>query len=351
MAGRRAGEADVLAEVEGDAAVVAAARAGADPDQLAAGAELVEPGRRVGAEPARQHVALPDLRGQRDALQRHQRLAQAVGAGAGGAVGVDVLPARQEAGEAVAVGGLDLAAQVGEAGAAHPAQDVGVAPLALGAARQQLAADQRPFALQLAQRRGRVDAVAGGELRGREGAVGAGVAADQGAHRVGVVLEEGLRQAGRRRHAERVAVEAGVLGGDVALLAADPDQGDAALGDQLLQHRGGRVALGDPLGALLRGQVAEVAQQLLQGVAVAGAARPRCGAGAAPRPPPAPRGRSARAAPPGRAARAAGRGRGPAPRRGARRSACPPRTCRWRRSRRAARRRRARRSASRPRPG
>ena len=50
---RRAGEADVLAEVEGDAAVVAAAGAGADPDHLAAGAELVEPGsasrRRAGA--------------------------------------------------------------------------------------------------------------------------------------------------------------------------------------------------------------------------------------------------------------------------------------------------------------
>ena len=46
---RRAGEADVLAEVEGDAAVVAAQRPGPDPDQLAAGAELVEPARRVGA--------------------------------------------------------------------------------------------------------------------------------------------------------------------------------------------------------------------------------------------------------------------------------------------------------------
>ena len=59
---RRAGEANVLAEVEGDAAVAAAAGAGADPDQLAAGAELVEPGWRVGAEAAWQHVSLPDLR-------------------------------------------------------------------------------------------------------------------------------------------------------------------------------------------------------------------------------------------------------------------------------------------------
>ena len=164
---RRPREADVLAEVEGDAAVVAPAGAGADPDDLAAGAELVEPGRRVGAEPPRQHVLLPDLRRQHHALQRHQRLAQPVGAGAGGAVGVDVLPVGQEAGEALARGGFDLAAQVGEAGAAHAAQDVRVAPLALAAAGQQLAADEDARALELAQG-GRRD-------RSRSGAAGCAV--------------------------------------------------------------------------------------------------------------------------------------------------------------------------------
>ena len=41
---------------------------------------------------------------QGDALQRHQRLAQAVGPGAGGAEGVDVLPARQEAGQLAQAG-------------------------------------------------------------------------------------------------------------------------------------------------------------------------------------------------------------------------------------------------------
>ena len=38
----------------------------ADPDQLAAGAELIQPGRAVAAEAARQDVAFPGLRGQRD---------------------------------------------------------------------------------------------------------------------------------------------------------------------------------------------------------------------------------------------------------------------------------------------
>ena len=160
----RAGEADVVAEVEGDAAVAATAGAGADPDHLAAGAEFVEPGRRVGAKAAGQDVLLPDLRRQGDALQRHQRLAQTVRAGAGGAMGIDVLPARQEAGEAVATGGLDFAAQVGETGAAHAAQHLGIAPLAFAATRQQLAADQGAGPLELTQRRHRVDPVARGEL-------------------------------------------------------------------------------------------------------------------------------------------------------------------------------------------
>src|SRR4029079_2195813 len=148
---RRPGEADVLAEVEGDAAVVAAEGAGADPDQLAAGAELVEPALRVGAEAARQHVGLPGFRRQRDPLQRHQRLAQAVEAGAGAAEGIDVLPAREEAGELAGVGRLDLLAQAGEAGAADPAQDFGVAPLALGPPRSQLAAGQGALAPPAAQ--------------------------------------------------------------------------------------------------------------------------------------------------------------------------------------------------------
>ena len=273
VGGRRPGEADVFAEVEGDAAVAAPEAPGADPDQLAAGAELVEPVRGVGAEPPRQHVGLPHFRRQRDALQRHQRLAQAVGAGARFAERVDVLPARQEAGELGPVGRLDLFAQAGERGAPHPAEHVGVAPLPLGPARQQLAADQRAFLLELAQRRPGVDAVALHQLPGRERAVGAGVAADQRAHRVGMVLEEGLRQPGRRRHAERVAVEPGVLGGDPALLAGDPHLGDPPLRGQLVEHRFRRVALVTRSVRLLGGQVADVAEQLLERVAVAGLAR------------------------------------------------------------------------------
>ena len=61
------------------------------------------------------------------------------------------MPARQEAAERRLLGGLDLLAQRGERRAAQTAQDVGVAPLALGPARPQLAADQLVLALELAQ--------------------------------------------------------------------------------------------------------------------------------------------------------------------------------------------------------
>ena len=81
-------------------------------------------------------------------------------------------------------------------------------------------------------------------------------------------LEEGLRQPAGRRHPERVAVEAGVLGRDPALLAGDPDLDRATLGVELLEHRRSRVVLGDALLGLGDGQVAEPAQDQLELVAV-----------------------------------------------------------------------------------
>ena len=102
--------ADLVAEVERDPI-----EARSDPDDLAAGAELVEPGGAVAAEAARQHVVLPGPGGQRHTLHGHQRLPQTVGAGAGGAVGVHVLPAGQEARQLPAVGRLHLLAELGEA--------------------------------------------------------------------------------------------------------------------------------------------------------------------------------------------------------------------------------------------
>src|SRR6202020_1355678 len=107
---RRPDQRRVLAEVQRDAPR-AAKRAGADPDELAARAEAVEPRRRIGAEAAWEYVALPHLDGQREALQRHERLAQAVNAGAGARVAVDALPRRQEGRQRALVGRLDFLTQ------------------------------------------------------------------------------------------------------------------------------------------------------------------------------------------------------------------------------------------------
>ena len=106
---RRAEPAGILAEVEGHLARMPAERAGPHPHQLAAGAELVHPGLRVAPDPARQHVALPHLGGQRQALERDEHLAQAVHAGAARGRRVHALPRRQESGERPLLRWLDLA--------------------------------------------------------------------------------------------------------------------------------------------------------------------------------------------------------------------------------------------------
>ena len=85
--------------------------------------------------PARKHVALPQRRGQRDPLERNERLAQRLSTS-------DPVPGGKEAAERGLLGGLDLAAQHGERRAADAAQDVRIAPLALGAAGPKLAADE-----------------------------------------------------------------------------------------------------------------------------------------------------------------------------------------------------------------
>ena len=84
-----------------------------------------------------------------------------------------------------------------------------------------------------ASTRRQVEPVALLERARLERAVGAGVAAHEPLHRVGDVLEEDLGQTGGRHRAERVAVEAGVLGGDPARLAADAQPHGAALAVEL----------------------------------------------------------------------------------------------------------------------
>ena len=64
--------------------------------------------------------------------------------------------------------------------------------------------------------------------------MGAGVARDQVDDRRGDGVGAGARQADRHGHAERVAEPAGVLGRADPLLAGDPGEERAALGDELV---------------------------------------------------------------------------------------------------------------------
>ena len=231
----------VVAEVQRDAAGRAAERAGSHPDDLARRAELIHPRRRVRAEAARQHVALPHLGGQREPLQRHEHLAQPVDPSARGRMAVDALPGGQERRQRALVGRLDLLAQRRERGAPQAPQDLGVTPLRLArtAAGPQLAANDLPVALQPLQDRSRIDLVARAQLVGRERPVRACIARCERRERIGHVGDERLGQPARRDRAERVAVQAGVVGGDPALLAADPQRDRAALGQERLDHRVG----------------------------------------------------------------------------------------------------------------
>ncbi len=100
--------------------------------------------------------------------------------------------------------------------------------------------------------------------------MGTRVAAHEGRLGVGHVVEEGVGEPARRRHAERVAIQARVLGRDPPLLAGDPHAHGPALALELGEHRLGRVALRRARLALGRGEIPEPAQDLLERVAILG---------------------------------------------------------------------------------
>ena len=87
----------IVTEVQGDAI-----ESGADPDDLARGAEHVEIGRPERRHAAREDVALPECGRERETLQRDERLAQA-------SASPDPVPGRKEAPESRLLGRLDLA--------------------------------------------------------------------------------------------------------------------------------------------------------------------------------------------------------------------------------------------------
>ena len=172
-----------------------------------------------------------------------------------GGSGVHALPRRQEPRQRALLGGLHLATQRRERRPPQAAQHVRVAPLALAATRTQLAANQPAARLELAKHGPWIHSVAARDVGGGEGPVGARVAAGEPGERLLHLLQEGIGQAARRHGAERVPIQAGVLGRDPALLAADPHPDGAALPLQLAEHAPGGHGLEAARLRLVLGQV------------------------------------------------------------------------------------------------
>ena len=126
--------------------------AGADPDDLARGAQRVEVGRLVLGQAGGEDVALERRGDQRRALQLAET---STSASSPRRPAPDAVPAGQEAGQGAGVDRLHLAAQRGQRAAAQLAQDVVVAPLALDAVGPELAphdAGPRPISASSAAR-------------------------------------------------------------------------------------------------------------------------------------------------------------------------------------------------------
>src|SRR5690349_1160130 len=112
-------------------------------------------------------------------------------------------------------------------------------PLTLVAAGSELAAHELAVALERTQYGAHVDPVAGPDLARGERAVAGGVAPRDPHERVRDVLEKRRRQPPGRRDSQRVAVQPGIGGVEVALLSGKTNLDRAALGAQVLEHGGG----------------------------------------------------------------------------------------------------------------
>ena len=149
------------------------------------------------------------------------------------------MPRGEEAAEGRLLGGLDLAPQHRQRRAPDPAQDVGVAPLALRATGAELAAHELVGPLErreLTVDASLVEVESRHELGRRERPVRPRVPAQQLPQRMLDRLEEHLRDAARRCGAEGVADEAGVLDRGEQLELAEADPNRTALADERLRE-------------------------------------------------------------------------------------------------------------------
>ena len=261
---------------QGDPSVVAPEASSPHPGHLAERAQLVEQARLVARDPRRQDVALEDRGRDRQPGELVDHLGESFerGRGAQRRAGLaerrDTLPVGQEARERRRVHRLDLAPEPGQRPAAEQPQDLRIAPFAFGAARPELAAQDRAGGEQPLERIGddagrQPPAVR--RIGRQERAVGPGVPRQQPVERAGRRPEERRRNADRRRDPDPVAVARHVLDGDPAVVARDPGPDGPAGGRELVEPRsGGRRATLGPCRDLGRRQVAQPAEQIVDAV-------------------------------------------------------------------------------------
>ena len=311
--------------------------AGADPHQLAGGAQLVEHRAAVAADAGREHVGL-DRRGDERRARTGRRAPR------------PALPSRD-----ARPGCCARPAGSGRTPAARPARPRAAATPAIaaaaGAARRRRSTRattpsgrNSPSTIRPSASSATIAPVirslrrteAAGDVGDHERAVGAGVAADQLLQRPGDRLGERHREPERQRAPERVAVAGGVLARGVPHLAADADLDRPLLGEQRLEpaserpvapHRRDRTSTARTAGRSRRatGRRPDAARRAARRPSAPGGRRRGTAARARRRR--ARRRRAARAAPRRRADRAAGRDRARAPRPAVRRAVHRPRTC------------------------
>ena len=198
----------VLAEVHRDAI-----EPGTDPDDLTRRAQDIEIRRAEAGNTAWKDVALPQSGGQSHSLQRNERLAQTLAPS-------DPVPGGKKAAECHLFCRFDLTAQHRERRAPDTAEDLRIAPLALGASGPELPANERIGELEgdELQIDGRdLELEPRRDLRARERAVRLCVPSEHCAKRVLDGLEKDLRHPAGWDDSERVARESSVLDRDQKL--------------------------------------------------------------------------------------------------------------------------------------
>ena len=211
----------LVGEAQPDPAVLRTDRPGADPDDLARCAQLVEHRRPVPTHPGRQHIGLERRGHDRGSGQHPQRLDERL---LPAPIGGDAVPRRKEAGVRRSFDRLDLSAQRRQRSAPQLAQHVDVAPLTLHALRAELALHD---ALVGCKRHDRARDPLGGRAEPASHVVDDErpmrpcEPADELFERPRDRLGERHRQAERERAPQPVAIAGRVLGRRMAGLTAD----------------------------------------------------------------------------------------------------------------------------------